>query len=98
MIDLQSIKTQLEPLFIKHGVVRTIVFGSYAQGVATENSDIDMVIDSNGFLDGINFFVAQAEIAQSLPIESDIFELREIKEGSKMQSEILKSGVVIYER
>ena len=98
MIDLQSIKTQLEPLFIKHGVVRAIVFGSYAKGIATENSDIDMVIDSNGFLDGINFFVAQAEIAQSLPIESDIFELREIKEGSKMQTEILKSGVVIYER
>ena len=98
MIDLQTIKTKLVPIFIKHGVVRAIVFGSYAKGTATESSDIDIVIDSNGFLDGINFFVAQAEIAQAIPIESDIFELREIKEGSKMLSEISKTGVVIYER
>jgi len=98
MIDLQDIKTLLEPLFIKHGIVRAIVFGSYAKGVATDNSDIDIMIDSDGYLRGIDFFAAQAEIAQALPIASDIFEKREIKEGTKMQSEILKTGVVIYER
>ncbi|MCL2055326.1 MAG: nucleotidyltransferase domain-containing protein [Oscillospiraceae bacterium] len=98
MIDLQNIRTQLEPLFIKHGIVRAIVFGSYAKGSATENSDIDMVIDSNGFLRGLNFFTAQYEIAQALPIKSDIFERREIKKGSKMENEILTTGVVIYER
>ena len=98
MIDLQSIKTRLEPIFIKHGVVRAIVFGSYANGTATEKSDIDIVIDSAGYLRGIQFFEAQAEMEHALPIASDIFEQREVKEGSKMQSEIMKSGVVIYER
>ena len=98
MIDLQSIKTQLEPLFIKHGIVRAVVFGSYAKGTATENSDIDIMIDSEGFLRGINFFIAQAELSKAIPIESDIFEIREIKKGSKMQAEILSTGVVIYER
>lgn len=98
MIDLHAIQTQLEPIFIKHGVVRAIVFGSYAKGTASEGSDIDMVIDSNGNLDGINFFIAQAELAQAIPIESDIFELREIKKGSKMLTEILNTGVVLYER
>ena len=98
MIDLQSIVTQLEPLFIKYGVVRAIVFGSYAKGTATEKSDIDIVIDSDGYLRGIEFFSAQAEMTQVLPIASDIFEKREIKTGSKMESEINKTGVVIYER
>ena len=98
MIDLQGVKTRLEPIFIKHGIVRAIVFGSYAKGTATEKSDIDIVIDSAGFLRGINFFEAQAELERALPIASDIFEQREVKEGSKMQAEILNSGVVIYER
>ena len=98
MIDLQNIKTQLEPLFVKHGIVRVIVFGSYAKGTATENSDIDMVIDSGGLLDGMNFFTAQYELSQALPINSDIYEQIEIKEGSGLQSEILKHGVIIYER
>ena len=98
MIDLQNIKAMLQPIFIKHGVVRAVVFGSYATGTATENSDIDIMIDSAGFLRGINFFEAQAEIAKALPIASDVFEKREVKEGSKMQSEIAKNGVVIYER
>jgi predicted nucleotidyltransferase len=98
VIDLYSIRCQLEPLFIKHGIVRATIFGSYAKGTASENSDIDIVIDSNGSLSGINFFTAQYEIAQALPIKSDVFEQREIKKGSKMQAEISKTGVVIYER
>ena len=98
MIDLQTIKIQLEPLFIKHGVVRAIVFGSYAKGTATENSDIEIVIDSDGLLDGMNFFTAQYELSQALPIKSDIYEQIEIKEDSGLQSEILKHGVIIYER
>ena len=98
MIDLQTLKTLLEPIFIKHGIVRAIVFGSYAKGTATEKSDIDIVIDSHGFLDGINFFTAQHELSKALPVKSDIYEQIEIKEGSALQSEILKYGIVIYER
>ena len=98
MIDLQGVKILLEPLFIKHGIVRAIVFGSYANGTATEKSDIDIVIDSNGYLDGINFFTAQYELSKMLTIKSDIYELMEIKEGSALQNEIRKHGVVIYER
>ena len=91
-------KNQLEPLFIKHDVVRAIVFGSYAKGTATEDSDIDIVIDSNEHLDGMNFFTAQHELSKALPIKSDIYEQMEIKAGSGLESEILKYGVVIYER
>jgi len=98
MIDLKCIADYLEPLFIKHGVKRAVVFGSYAKGTASENSDIDIVIDSKGLLDGINFFTAQYELSKALPVKSDIYEQMEIKEGSALQSEINKFGVTIYER
>jgi predicted nucleotidyltransferase len=98
LVDLKSITTMLEPMFIKHGVIKAIVFGSYARGEATDDSDIDMVIDSKGFLRGINFFTAQYEIAKVIPIKSDIYEQREIKKGSFLENEILRDGVVVYER
>ena len=36
--DLPEIKRRLEPIFIENGVKTAILFGSYAQGQATENS------------------------------------------------------------
>ena len=98
MINLKCVAVYLEPLFIKHGIKRAIVFGSYAKGTASENSDIDIVIDSKGLLDGINFFTAQYELSKALPVKSDIYEQMEIKEGSALHSEIIKYGVVIYEQ
>jgi predicted nucleotidyltransferase len=98
MMDIRGIGKLLEPSFIKHGVVKAIVFGSYAKGTATESSDIDIVIDSQGFLDGINFFIAQAEMIKVLPIKSDIYEKMEIKKGSLLESEIERYGVLVYER
>ena len=87
MIDLQSIKTQLEPLFVKHGIVRVIVFGSYAKGTATENSDIDMVIDSAGFLRGINFFTARADFALygHLPAHKKYFRITAVPARKSMR-------------
>jgi predicted nucleotidyltransferase len=98
LIDIKNLAKMLEPMFIKHGVKKTIVFGSYARGDATNESDIDMIIDSKGYLRGINFFTAQYEIAKEIPIKSDIYEQREIKKDSFLEKEILKDGVVIYER
>jgi predicted nucleotidyltransferase len=78
--------------------MRVILFGSYAKGTNTPNSDIDLVIDSNGQLRGIDFFVLSSELAQALPIKADIFELREINPNSTMYDVITQEGIVIYDR
>ena len=98
MISLYQVADILKPIFVKQGIVKVTVFGSYARGDATLTSDIDMVINSNGRLKGIMFFVVSDEIAKALPIKSDIYEQREIIKDSALYNDISREGVVIYER
>ncbi|MCL2051493.1 MAG: nucleotidyltransferase domain-containing protein [Lachnospiraceae bacterium] len=45
MYTIDEIKAKIEPIAIKYGLPKVYVFGSYARGEATENSDIDLLID-----------------------------------------------------
>jgi len=96
VITVSDIVQMITPIIKTSPVKRVILYGSYAKGTNTPKSDVDLIIDSNGELKGIDFFVLSAEIAKALPIKSDIFEYREIKPNSAMYNEITKDGVVIY--
>jgi len=96
MITISDITQMIMPIVKASPIKRVILYGSYAKGTNTSESDVDLIIDSNGELKGIEFFMLSAEIAKALPIKSDIFEYREIKPNSAMYNEIAKDGVVIY--
>ena len=98
MLALNHIADILKPVLEKQGIYKVTVFGSYARGNATPSSDIDLVVDSKGGLKGISFFIASDEISKALPIQSDIYEQREIKEGSALYNEISREGIVIYDK
>ena len=97
-MSLHEITELLIPIIEPSPIKRVIVFGSYAKNSATQSSDIDLVIDSAGELNGINFFVYADKLAKALPLKSDIFELIEIKKPSPLYTTILEEGVVIYDR
>lgn len=98
MVSIDDITRVIAPIIEPSPVRRVILFGSYAKGTNTFDSDIDMVIDSNGQLKGIDFFILTSKLAKALPIESDIYEQREIKPNSPMYKAIMQEGVVIYAR
>ena len=98
MTTIDDVVRIITPIIYPSPVRRVILFGSYARGTNTPGSDIDLIIDSNGQLKGINFFALSSELARALPIEADIFEMREINPNSNMYDAIAKDGVVIYDR
>ena len=93
-----EIKERLSPIFDVVGVDKAILFGSYAKGKPTLSSDIDILIDSNGKIRGIDFFGVRADISEALDIPVDLIDARQLVEGGRVQQEIAKTGVVIYER
>ena len=98
MITQEMIGEYVKPIALKYSVKKIILFGSYARGEATEKSDIDLLVDCEGKLIGLDFFGVAGEICRALPIKADVFELREIKNPSVLYDNIIKEGVVIYDK
>jgi len=95
---INYIREALLPIFDANPVHSAILFGSYARGEATEQSDVDIVIDSRGQLLNMSFYGILDEITERLGIRVDLFEISEIRKPSPMYNEILQKGVLIYDR
>ena len=96
--SLKEIEEILLPIFVAYPIRRAILFGSYAKGIQTPQSDIDLMIDSNGAIRGIDFFGILEEMTCALQVPVDLLESSQIISGGKVQKEIESNGVVIYER
>ena len=53
---IEELSEKLRPIFESAPVYKAILFGSYARGISTSNSDINIAIDSRGELRGLNFY------------------------------------------
>ncbi len=62
----------------KYPVSKLGVFGSYARGDATSESDIDIVVEINGAM-GLNFVAMADEIEELLGVKTDVVPKRAIK-------------------
>ena len=56
MLTIDELKNIIIPLVKSYPVKRVILFGSYAKGNAIEGSDVDLIIDSEGQLNALDFF------------------------------------------
>lgn len=91
----EQIKHILTPVFRAHNVRRAVLFGSYSKGTAGEQSDVDIFVDSG--LRGLAFFGLLEDVVTSLDKQVDLLDASEIIPESRIDQEIKKNGVVIYE-
>ena len=93
-----EIREKLEPIFKNAPIEKAILFGSYAKGLHTPGSDVDIVIDSQGELLNIQFYGVLEEMTECLGKRVDLIEISEIRKNSPLASVITQDGVVLYER
>lgn len=96
--SINDIKKLLNEVLRETEVERAILFGSYTKGNPTKTSDIDIFIDSNGKIKGLKFYAIIDMIQEKLDKEVDVIEKSEIEKGSRIEKEIEKTGVVVYEK
>lgn len=94
LYSVDDIKRRLASVFPSSNVRKAILFGSYAKGSATPQSDVDIVVDSD--LKGFDFFGLIEDIYQALEKNVDIIPLASVEKNSRIDSEIQRTGVTIY--
>ena len=94
MPSIELIRENLIPVFGRYKVKRAILFGSYANGTATDRSDIDIFVDSG--LRGLMFFGLLEDVTDALQKPVDLIDQSQIDENSKVMDEINRTGVLIY--
>lgn len=96
--SVETIKEKIIPIFRNYPVSRAILFGSYAKGNATIGSDIDLFIDTNGKLRGLDFIGLLEVLVNALEIDIDLIDRSHIEQDSLIMQEIESGGMVIYEK
>lgn len=91
----EEIATLLKDVFQNSSVKRAVLFGSYATGCADAGSDVDLCVECD--LHGLDFIALIEDIREALLKDADVVRMSEVVEGSRLDSEIKKDGVVIYE-
>jgi len=97
MLSIEEIKAYILPVVEKYPVYKVILYGSYARGDASDNSDIDLIVDSRGRLRNRKIFALGGELLDVLPVRVDVYDILEITNPSAMYENIQKEGVVIYD-
>jgi len=97
LLTIEQIKNKLQDLFDSeyNGQIDfCYLFGSYAKGIAKENSDVDLYVSSN--LTGLHFVGLTEKIRQKLHKKVDVLRSSELMNNIDLTNEILKVGIKIY--
>jgi len=93
--SVKDISDILMPIFGSYHIRKAILFGSYSKGIAGENSDIDLLVDSR--LKGLSFVGLIEDIRKAVGKEVDVLDISHIEKNSRIEKEVENSGVTIYE-
>jgi len=96
--SVDEIKEKLTPIFEEKGVLRAFLFGSYAKGQATAESDIDIVAHVDEDMGILDFCEIADDVINALGKEVDFLYGDDVISGGKIDLELKKDGVLIYDK
>lgn len=93
MVEIQEIRARTAPVFQRHGVVRAALFGSYAKGEATGESDLDILVEFEGEKTLLDLVALQIELEETLGREVDVLTYRALH--PRIKDKVLQEQVAL---
>ena len=72
------------------------LFGSYARGTATENSDVDLLV--SGEVKGLRFYGLVDALKNALKKNVDVLTPGQLTQNPELMDNILREGIKVYEK
>jgi len=92
---IKEIQNKTAPIAKSYGIKKMNLFGSYARGEATDDSDVDFFIDKGHLKSLIQYFSFINDLEDTLKCHVDVV-TTDIQDKTFL-NHIMKEGVLIYE-
>ncbi len=94
LLSLEQITDICGRILPDYSVDYCYLFGSYAKGTASEQSDVDLLVSIP--VDGLKFFELLERLREGLKKKVDLLDTAQLRNNETLVQEILKDGIKIY--
>ena len=91
--DLKELKDDIAHILKRHDVYRAAFFGSFATGEATQQSDVDILVDFKGEKSLLDLVALKMEIEKALQRKVDVLTYDSL--APLIREQVLKEQVAI---
>ena len=97
---LEEIRSRTLPIIQKYHIPAMYIFGSYARGQATEDSDLDFLVDTTGtsLTSLLRLGALYCDLENAFEKRIDLITVRSIMQNTDMASDIDFRNAVLKER
>lgn len=97
---LEEIRSRTLPIIQKYHIPALYLFGSYARGQATEDSDLDFLVDTTGtsLTSLLRLGALYCDLENAFEKRVDLITVRSIMQNTDMASDIDFRNAVLRER
>lgn len=98
MVTIEELKTKISPVAVAHGVDEVYLFGSYARGEATSESDIDLVIRPGAIRTFMQLGRFLTDLEAQFSVKLDVLTLDQMESEPLLEKNILRDRILIYRK
>lgn len=90
-----DVEKTIKELLVRYNAEYALLFGSYARGEETEESDIDVLVFGGDNFKKSNIFAFAEELRQKTGKSVDAFEICEVDRSTPFYDNVIKEGIKI---
>ena len=90
-----DVEKSIKELLVRYNAEYALLFGSYARGEETEESDIDVLVFGGDNFKKSNIFAFAEELRQITGKSVDAFEICEVDRSTPFYDNVIKEGIKI---
>ena len=90
-----AVEKTIKELLARYNAEYALLFGSYARGDETPESDIDVVVFGGDHFKKTDIFAFVEDLREALATNADVFEISGVDKGTPLYDSLMKEGIKI---